>query len=317
MVAFITLLVWTGQRPAGADTAGLVARADPRLFDQLERLASRRIVCFAGLPGTGKSLLAHQLAHLAHARGRVVHLLQWDVARPAIEASDAGRRYPVRDGVSHAVVRMAAGLWARDAVAGWIARTGPEHLLIGETPFVGHRFIELARRSDDAAEPLLSAPSCRFVIPVPSREVRTFLETERERRTVHPLHAQESEDAPPQVLRDLWQALVEVARTLGLASDAPASSDGGLLPHGRAAEAPYDPLVYRRVYERLLRHRHTDVVPLDRILPTEALSVYDFAVPRQELAPSPAEAARVVRDVEERYPDVARLERETARWWDV
>ena len=49
-----------------------------------------RCVFFAGLPGTGKSLLIHQLAHLAHARGRRVHLLQWDVARPAFEASPAG-----------------------------------------------------------------------------------------------------------------------------------------------------------------------------------------------------------------------------------
>lgn len=275
------------------------------------------MVFFAGLPGTGKSLLVHQLAHLANAGGRTVHLLQWDVARPAIEASDAGTRYPQRDGVSHAVIRMAAGLWARAAIVEWAVSTGPEHLLIGETPFVGHRFIELARRVDDTAEPFLSALGCRFVIPVPSREVREFLETERERRAVQPVHAREREDAPPQVLRDLWQALVEVAQTLGIAPEAPASAGGGFPARDSPARVPYDPLVYRRVYETVLTRRHTEVAPLDTILPTGAFSVYDFAVARQDLIPTQEEAAWFIREVEARYPDMDLLEREVARWWVV
>ena len=65
------------------------------LFTALAVLArDARLVFFAGLPGTGKSLLLHQLAHLAHARGRRIHLLQWDVARPVFEASEAGPVYP-------------------------------------------------------------------------------------------------------------------------------------------------------------------------------------------------------------------------------
>ena len=48
----------------------LVAAADPQLYARLQRLArAQRLVFFAGLPGTGKSLLSHQLAHLAHAMG--------------------------------------------------------------------------------------------------------------------------------------------------------------------------------------------------------------------------------------------------------
>src|SRR5262249_20421413 len=170
----------------------LVAEADPRLMEQLRALGRRRMVFFAGLPGTGKSLLVHQLAHLALDAGRRVHLLQWDVARPVFEASPAGRRYPLVDGVTHAVVRRAAGVWARRAIFEWNARhADPAHLLIGETPFVGNRFVELARRVDDAAESLLGDPSCRFAIAVPSREVRQFLEAERERRAAHPLHPRE------------------------------------------------------------------------------------------------------------------------------
>ncbi len=272
------------------------------------------MVFFAGLPGTGKSLLAHQLAHLAHARGRTVDLLQWDVARPAMEASDAGTRYPPREGVTHGVIRMAAGLWARAAIAEWAA-AGPEHLLIGETPLVGHRFIELARPANDPVEGLLSAPECRFVIPVPSHTVRDFLETERERRIAQPLHAREREDAAPQVLRDLWSALPRVAELLGIPFGAPDTEEAALQARPSPGTVPYDPVVYRRVYEAVLRHRHTESVCLDVILPTGAFSVYDFTVPRTDLVPTPAEAEKFIREVEGRFPDADVLEREIGRWW--
>jgi hypothetical protein len=75
--------------------------------------------------------------------------------------------------------------------------------------------------------------------------------------------------------------------------------------------------VYRRVYETVLKHRHTQVVPLDTVLPTGAFSVYDFAVARSELFPAPEEAARFIHEVEARYPDLEALEREVARWWVV
>src|SRR5215813_15437313 len=153
------------------------------LLATLQRLArDTRCVFFAGLPGTGKSLLIHQLAHLAFASGRGVHLLQWDVARPAFEGSVAGRRYPQRHGVTHGMIRVAVGRWARPAIARWDAAQPSTALLVGETPFVGHRFIDLARSFDDAAERFLSAPTTRFVIPVPSVSLRRHLEAERVRR---------------------------------------------------------------------------------------------------------------------------------------
>jgi hypothetical protein len=259
------------------------------------------MVFFAGLPGTGKSLLVHQLAHLASRDGRIVHLLQWDVVRPVFEASPAGRRYPLADGVTHPVIRRATGLWVRRAVGDWSQRhAGAEHLLIGETPFIGGRFIELARRLEDAAEALLTAASCRFVITVPSAEVRRFLETERERRAANPLHPREREDAPPHVLRALWRDLTEVAGRMGI-----------------SAPDAYDPGAYRQVYERVLHQRNVEVVALEAILPTERLSVYDFAVTLRQLVPSSAEAAAAIEEIERRYPDHAILEREIARWWQV
>jgi len=296
--------------------ARLVVEADPRLAEAIRGLAEQRMVFFAGLPGTGKSLLVHQLTHLAASAGRSVHLLQWDVARPAFEASAAGRRYPLADGVTHPVIRKAAGLWARRVLVAWDERhRDSRHLLIGETPFVGNRFVELARRLDDDAEALLTGPSCRFVIAVPSREVRRFLEAERERRTASPLHPREREDAPPHVLRALWRDLHDVATGMGIAKAEPDPPAG----HGRSEDAngpPYDPTVYQRVYETVLRHRNVQALPMSTILPTETLSVYDFAVPPPDLAPTEAEADELVRDVERRYPDAAALQREIARWYD-
>src|SRR5439155_14170749 len=46
---------------------GVVVPEGSPLFETLAALArDARLVFFAGLPGTGKSLLIHQLAHLAH-----------------------------------------------------------------------------------------------------------------------------------------------------------------------------------------------------------------------------------------------------------
>ena len=294
---------------ADAGDARWVLRSDPRLEERIRSLALRHMVFFAGLPGTGKSLLVHQLTHMARASRRSVHLLQWDVARPVFEASAAGQRYPLADGVTHAVIRKAAGRWVRQAVAQWSARhPGIEHLLVGETPFVGHRFIELAPRLGDGAEPLLIDRSCRFVIAVPSAEVRQFLKAERERRATDPLHPREREDAPPSVLRDLWRDLTRVARQMGISVPVPAGDDGTV---------PYAPDIYQKVYERILRFRNVDVVNLDVILPTRQLSVYDFDDPPTPLIPSEAETDECIQAVELERTDATTLDREIARWWQV
>jgi hypothetical protein len=256
------------------------------LFAALAALAhDARLVLFAGLPGTGKSLLIRELAQLAHARGRVLHLLQWDVARPVFEACEAGRRYPQEGGVTHGVIRLAVGRWARTVVARWHAEhPAGSHLLIGETPFIGHRLVELTRVERDAAEPLLASPATRFVIPVPSRALRAHLEAERARRAHRPLHPREREDAPPEVLRALWREL---------AGD----------------ERPYDPALYQRIYEGLLAHRHAVALAVDTRLPTAAVSAYDVEVPTTDLVPTAEEAAGFVREVERRHrpQDIQRL----------
>lgn len=292
----------------GVAGGALVVGEGSPLHSALAALAREaRLAFFAGLPGTGKSLLIHQLAHLAHARGRRIHLLQWDVARPVFEVSPAGRRYPVESGVTHGVIRLAVGRWVRIAVAEWHVRhPGFDALLIGETPFVGHRFIELARPDPDEAEAVLSAPWTRFVIPVPSRALREHMEAERSRRAREPLHRREREDAPPDVLRALWHELVGVARAL----DVPAPPVG-------ADDIPYDPGIYQAVFERLLARRRVQALPLEARLPTERLSAYDFRVPTTDLVPSEEEAERHIRDVEARYPDPAALRARIDGWYRI
>jgi hypothetical protein len=287
---------------------GLVLRDRSPLLDALGALAGdARMVFFAGLPGTGKSLLIHQLTHLAHARGRHVHLLQWDVARPVFEASRAGRRHLQVRGVTHGIIRLAVGRWAREAIARWDARhPGVDDVLIGETPFIGHRLAALARPASDAAEPALAAESTRFVIPVPSRALRAHIEAERERRTREPLHPREREDAPPAVLHALWRELFAVAGKLGI-------GDGA----GPVGDVAYDPEIYRQVYERLLRHRHALTLPMDTVLPAGALSVYDFKVATSEILPDEDDASWLIEDTEARYPHASLLDIELADWYRV
>ena len=134
--------------------------------------------------------------------------------------------------------------------------------------------------------------------------MRQFIEDERARRAARPVNEREREDAPPAVLHALWRHLVAVAGYLGVDGGSPSPS----------ASSPYDPLVYQRVYERVLGHRRTEVVAMDEVLPTTTMSVYDFAVARRDVVPSPEDAARFIRAVEAQCPDLAVLEREIDRW---
>src|SRR5262249_38694494 len=96
----------------------------------------------------------------------------------------------------------------------------------------------------------------------------------------------------------LWRELARVGRELGLGEPGP----------------DYDPAVYGAIYGTILRRRTVEVVPLDAILPTQALSVYDFALDVSSLVPTDEEAGALIADVERRYPTPA-LEREVDRWW--
>jgi hypothetical protein len=284
----------------------LLHHASP-LYKQLMTLVGeRRLVFFVGLPGTGKSLWIHQLTHLATAAGRRVSLLQWDVARPAFETHPAGQCYPVVEGVTHGVIRLAVGRWARQALVDWHQQHAePQAMLIGETPFIGHRLIELARVCDDEAEALLRQPGCVFVLPVPTPRVRDHIEIERHRRASAPVHAREREDAPPHVLQALWHELARLAPCLGVKVQKTMD------------QLPYDPVVYQGVYRALLTHRQVNVLWCKTLLPTATFSVYDFADEPHFVIPNGETVQRFIQEVEREYPDEQALHGALARWYLV
>ncbi len=266
-------------------------------------IAERRVVLFAGLPGVGKSLLVKQLALMALEAGREVHLLQWDVARPAFELPPWHARYPEIAGVTHPAVRKAVGLWSRGAVLDWHRRHGDNAILIGELPLIGNRLIELAQPHNDAAEALLAGPATLFVVPVPSTLVRTEIEAARERTMAQPQHRREAADAPPGVLRRLWRELHDLAVTLGQTE--PAADDA----------VAYRPQVYESVYRHLLAHRHYQLLTVDERLPVSS-SVYALDGIAGELTATPDQVGAIMERLEA-TTTAAQLEREVANWHQI
>lgn len=244
-------------------------------------LASADMIFFAGLPGVGKSLLLQQMALMAADAGRPVTLLQWDVTRQPFETP----RYPLQDGATHPLVIKAVGAWLRRALPQWAAGArNTNALLLGEAPLIGGRFMEVCRPADDAAEALLRGQRTRFLLPVPSVELRAHIEAQRQRSIAAPRHQNEAHDAPPDLLRALWRDLQQVAVSLGLA---PAAS----------VDAPYSPAIYAAVYRHLLRRRQVTSLDLRRPLPA-ATSVYAGLDELPQLQADPAEAAAILAELE-------------------
>ena len=280
----------------------LLLPRDSEIFQALYQAAlEQRCVLLAGLPGVGKSLLLQQLLLMAEELGRVAHLLQWDVARGAFETPQILGRYPEVEGVTHAAIRRAVGLWARGRVGRWDRENGESrHLLIGETPLIGNRLIELARRQDDGVEALLAGSETLFLIPVPSPRVRQVIEASRVREMASPRHERELANAPPHLVRAHWEEIPLLARRLGLSGP---TSGGG-----------YDPELYGAVYRRLLRHRRAAILPVREVLPIRA-SAYELGAVAPELIPTPEEVAESMARVEAYAP--GQLEREIERWFEV
>ena len=268
-----------------------------RCFVDLIRSADR--VFFAGLPGVGKSLLLQQLTLMALEAGRPAHLLQWDTARQPFESP----RFPLDRGATHPMVIKAAGVWLRRALPKWDkahSKTGA--ILIGEVPLIGGRFMEIVRPADDEAEALLADKGTQFVLPVPSQEVRALIERRREASIANPAHENEAQDAPPDLLRALWQDLFHIAAKLGIAE-------------ASVNEAPYSPEIYEAAYRHLLRHRRARVLALDEPLrPVASVYAFDAALPK--LIPDRAQAQALLREVET-TTSMPRLLHAAATWFKL
>ncbi|MXZ76572.1 MAG: hypothetical protein F4207_04830 [Gemmatimonadetes bacterium] len=284
---------------------------DSGLFRTLQCLVdTRKMVFLAGLPGTGKSLLLQQLAILAHGRGRSPHLLQWDVCRlPFLTNDRVKEHYHEKDGITHAGVRKAVGLWARRAVGQWAeTHRDDRDILIGEVPIIGNRLVELVRREQDPVEPLLSdGESAYFAIPTPSRRVRRLIETQRKERSVSPLHEREKGDAQPDIMYALWEDLQAVALRFGLLDETGQSCGAGA----------YDPDLYCDTYSALLKHRPAGRIDLDMLLSTEGRSVYDLSAGQRDLVPSAPEVEAAIREMEDRFARPEALAQAVEQWYEV
>lgn len=272
-----------------------------RTFENLIKNADR--VFFAGLPGVGKSLLLQQLTLMAHAAGRTVHLLQWDTTRPVFETPELMAKYPEIDGVTHAMIRKAVGMWARQGVAEWDqSHNKPEHMLIGEVPLVGNRLMELVKSYDDDIEGILADERTQFVLPVPSKRVRDVIEASREKTIANPRHEKETKDAPPNVMRGTWYDLNRLAVHLGMVT-------------GDAGKVPYSPDVYRGVYEYLLKHRHVRILDIDDVLKPSG-SAYDYKTRIPELCATSEQVNDIMAQLET-DSTLQQIEDDVSKWYEV
>ena len=276
-----------------------------QVYMMLNRLVdNQRIVFLTGLPGVGKSLLLNQLAHLAHFSGHQVYLLQWDILRDAFMTDRIASLFPDTDGITHSVIRRAAGLWVRQAVAQWHQKhLGEKSILIGEAPLIGNRLLELVLPRNDAAESILLEKSTRFVLPIPSRRIRRLMETARQTSIKNPRNSRELNDAAPEVLKALWRELIRAAMALNIPTP----------PKG--SDEDYDPRIYESVYLQVLKHRRYEITRLNITLSTHSRSVYTFNMPVQELIPNASEVSHSIEEVEHTYPNLHGLEQEMEEWY--
>jgi hypothetical protein len=265
-----------------SDLSAIVLPAASPLRTRLERtVRERRCVFVAGLPGVGKTLLVQQIVLLAVAEGRKVATLQWDVARRPYDREDLLERFPETDGVTHPVLRRAAGLWLRPAIATWsTANPASRALLVAETPLIGGRFVDVAVVHDDACETLLAGDRSEFFVPVPTTSVRRDIEAARARDMRTPADARETTNAPSHLLVQAMRDLESVARAL-------------ILPEASRRSRGYDPDLYRAVYLHALRHRRATALEIADVFPVMT-SAYRVDVEREEIVPSAADVDRTV-----------------------
>lgn len=275
------------------------------LFEQL--VQSKRFVFVVGIPGVGKSLYVQQLALLAQAAGRVVHLFQYDVTRMAFEDSTIGRaKYPEINGFTQPAMRKAVGMWAREGIFEWHQQhVEPAHILIGELPLVGNRLIEVVQKGDDEVETILAGEQAQFLVPVPSKRIRAKIEAARIASIANPRNEKEVKDAEPQVLKDNWLETFKLAHHLGLVDTLP--SDG--------AEIEYEPAAYAGVFEHLLQHRPRKTLHVDLDLKPSG-SVYDLENIASEPKANPAEVKRIIEQMERKMTP-AMIEESVADWYKV
>ena len=246
-----------------------------------------RMVFFTGLPASGKSFLVREMVTVAVAAGRRVQMIRWDTGLASFQDMGVSAKYPdVEDG-SHPIIRKAAGLWGRRAVARWIAEhPDPAEMLIGEVPIIGNRYSEFLKPLPDDAEPALGSDATLFLYPVPTPEVRARLEAIRRDTFANPRHPDEKRDAPPSTMELAWRLTCLKVIDLGLVRE-----------RDLEAQPLYSETVYRMLFDRLLRHRNAQALRVDTLWPGGG-SAHDLHDAVRELTATPDEVQLAIAAVE-------------------
>ncbi|MFT5113330.1 MAG: hypothetical protein ACI8P9_002659 [Parasphingorhabdus sp.] len=265
----------------------------------------RRMIFFTGLPAAGKSLFLQQQTLLAADAGKRIHFLRWDIALAAFQEKSLLTKYPDTDGVTHPLIRKAAGLWSRRAIARWqLEFPGSEELLIGEFPISGNRFVELVQVMDDDVEPVLAGDSAVFFVPVPTNEVRRKLVAKRQASISNPQHSDETRDAPMSTLENVWRETRYLAGDLGLISVTEDSSS-----------VDYDQTIYACFFQHLLQHRNNRVLAVEEMYAGVG-SAHDFNVECCEIIASASEANECVSVLESTW-NREEINRSVESWYNV
>ncbi len=263
------------------------------------------MVFFTGLPATGKSFLLRQQCLSAKEAGRSVHLLRWDSSLSAFLTKDNLAKYPEIGGTSNPIIRHAANLWGRQAVARWHTTVRePDALLIGEVPILGNRFSELVQARSDDIETLLASETVEFLFPIPSNRLRERLEAIRRASFASPRHPDEAKDAPPSTMEWAWRITRSKAIELGLVGASDTRSDAG-----------YDSATNKRFFEYLLQHRNAQALLVDEIFPSES-SAHDLDGNIVELIATPSEAAEAIALAKEAM-NVGKINQNLDNWYLV
>lgn len=222
------------------------------IYKKLFGLTKAKVVIFSGLPGVGKSLYINAFKAIAQHNNKDVDVIQWDIARKSFETKYIHNHYPMGDGTVHNGLKLIAGHWLIDTIKQWVEfNKNSDNILLIEAPLVRNRFIELMQKQhDENIENFLASNLCQVVVPIPNREVRAAIESERKRQVSE--EAKVWSGAKPSVMLMLWKDTCIIANEFGKQIDV-------------AGQPAYDPEVYKYVYAKILKHRHHILLEINEI----------------------------------------------------
>jgi len=275
---------------------------ESEVYLQLKGLvSSSSILVISGLPGVGKSLYVNQVIEIARLKQKNIAVIQWDVARKAFESKECAELFPMGDGVVHNGVKLCAGFWLTEVVADWIRNHDVENdFLVIEAPLVGHRFIEIMQVQEDSdIESFLASEKMKVLVPIPSREVRMKIEEARMVQVDE--GAQSWMGAKPSVMLLIWKELCELANDLGKNIDV-------------SGQPPYDPEVYKFVFQRVLQNRHFVPIIIDEIFEInvqDEKELHDTG----SLMPNLTTANSIGEQIKVLYPDLSQIDLLVNNWY--